>query len=225
MIHEKKMRQIRGMGREQAWQCAKEYLLSGAFIYSLVFAIVHFLFDEDKNGLFIRTFGLVLIDAAATGIYDVLSICQNMRESVNAHLKNKKKPECFKTPLLEPNIGKNGAVCGFKIILFLAVSVLYGTYLYLYKWITGTDIFMTGESAFGYVMFFISVAYFDVFWEGEFKRIFTDWGKLKELTKEDSFLQKYGFYLFLLLVAGYQVYSFLGDLWYGISMLIQEGLG
>ena len=68
-------------------------------------------------------------------------------------------------------------------------------------------------------MFFISIAYFEVFWEDGVKNFSCNLKNLKGITKNDSSVRKTTFYLFLFLVALYQIYSFISELSYGISLL------
>lgn len=219
MIHYKKIRQIKGMRKSWISQYLKQYLFSGTFIYSLIFASLHFFLDSDKNGLFVRTYGLIIMDAVANVLYLILYIFQSEKDMINDYLKNKKHQVDLKTPLLDKKIGKNGTVSAFKIMIFLLFSILYVFYLYSYKFFINVDMFMTKKSAFEYVMFFISIAYFEVFWEDGVKKFSCNLKNLKEITKNDSSVRKTTFYLFLFLVAFYQIYSFISELSYGISLL------
>ncbi len=219
MIHYKKIRQIKGMRKSWISQYFKQYLFSGTFIYSLIFASLHFFLDSDKNGLFVRTYGLIIMDAVANVLYLILYIFQSEKDMINDYLKNKKQQVDLKTPLLDKKIGKNGTVSAFKIMIFLLFSILYVFYLYSYKYFINVDMFMTKKSAFEYVMFFISIAYFEVFWEDGVKNFSCNLKNLKGITKNDSSVRKTTFYLFLFLVALYQIYSFISELSYGISLL------
>ena len=217
--HYKKIRQIKGMRKSWISQYFKQYLFSGTFIYSLIFASLHFFLDSDKNGLFVRTYGLIIMDAVANVLYLILYIFQSEKDMINDYLKNKKQQVDLKTPLLDKKIGKNGTVSAFKIMIFLLFSILYVFYLYSYKYFINVDMFMTKKSAFEYVMFFISIAYFEVFWEDGVKNFSCNLKNLKGITKNDSSVRKTTFYLFLFLVALYQIYSFISELSYGISLL------
>lgn len=219
MIHYKIIRQIKGMRKSWISQYLKQYLFSGTFIYSLIFASLHFFLDSDKNGLFVRTYGLIIMDAVANALYLILYIFQSEKDIINAYLKHKGQQVDLKMPLLDRKIGKNGTVYAFKIGIFLLFSILYIGYLYSYKYFIKVDKFMTIKSAFEYVMFFFSIAYFEVFWKDGVKKFSCNLKNLKEITKNNSSVRKITFYLFLFLVALYQIYSFISELLYGISLL------
>ena len=78
---------------------------------------------------------------------------------------------------------------------------------------------MTWGSAFEYVMFFLSVAYFDIFWDGGIKKFSYNLKNLKKITENDVLVKKTLFYCFLCLIALYQLYSIISNLLYGISLL------
>lgn len=217
---QKKLRQIKGIQKGWICQYLKEYLLSGVFIYSLLFAIIHFFIDLDKNGLFIRTFGIVLIDVTANIAYLILYSIQSKREQVNNYLKNKKQQEFFWQPLIDKKMGKNSIVAAFKLIFFLLLTIGYLIYTYAYYcFFKNTYAFMTWGSAFEYVMFFLSVAYFDIFWDGGIKKFSYNLKNLKKITENDVLVKKTLFYCFLCLIALYQLYSIISNLLYGISLL------
>ena len=159
------------------------------------------------------------MDAVANVLYLILYIFQSEKDIINAYLKHKRQQIDLKTPLLDRKIGKNGTVSAFKIVIFLLFSILYVLYLYSYKYFINVDKFMTKKSAFEYVMFFISIAYFEVFWKDGVKKFSCNLKNLKEITKNDSSVRKITFYLFLFLVALYQIYSFISELLYGILLL------
>lgn len=224
MIHYKKRRQIKGVLKSRFRQSLKQYLFSITFIYSLIFASIHFFLDLDKNGLFVRTYGLIIIDVIANVLYWILDAFQSAKEMKNVYLKNKRQQVDFTTPLLDKKIGGNATVSAFKMIFFLFFSMLYILYLYLNRYFKNVDLFMTKKSAFDYVMFYISIAYFDIFWEGGVKKFFCNLKNLNLITENYSYVRKTAFYLFLFLVALYQMYSFISELSYGISLLFDTSL-
>ena len=136
------------------------------------------------------------------------------------YLKNKKQQEFFWQPLIDKKMGKNSIVAAFKLIFFLLLTIGYLIYTYAYYcFFKNTYAFMTWGSAFEYVMFFLSVAYFDIFWDGGIKKFSYNLKNLKKITENDVLVKKTLFYCFLCLIALYQLYSIISNLLYGISLL------
>lgn len=216
-INRRKMKTINGHTKEEFRECIQEYAFSFSVVYSLIFATVHFF--GDKDSLFINTYGIFAIDLLANIVYCILYSIQYKRNLINKHLENKNEPCCFRTPLLNENEEKSSTVNAYKMLLFLLVTMVYVVYLYVYKFFTGTSRFMDVSNALDYVMFFMSIAYFDFFWDVGYKKFGSNLKSIKSITKEDKILRKYAFYFVLLVVAIYQCYSFISDIMYGISLI------
>ena len=219
MINKKKIRKIRGKKKERIRQYLTQYILSFPFVYSLIFATLHFFFDKDKNGLFLITYGLIMIDIFSNVLYLKLSISQLERDLINDHLKSKKQFLDLKPLLLDKGSERLYIVISFKLLLFLAISAIYILYLYGMKYLFGIDAFMTNKSAFEYTMFFCSIVSFEVFWIGGVKNISYNLINLKAITKDDSLGKKIIFYSLLIFVILYKMFSKISDFFYGISFL------
>ena len=214
MIHYKKIRQIKGMKKGYIKKYLIEYIVSDKLLFGLICASLHCFYDSDKNGLFLRTYGLIIIDAIASILYMVAYLKQFETDSINNYKKNKKEKYVSKTPLLDTKIGKYHTIIGYKILISITAALLYFVQVTIYH---GT--YMTWKSGIDFIMFFFSLMYFDVFWEGGFKKFFYNLNSLKEMTNNESFFRKNILYLLLFLVALYQVWSFVSEILFCLSLL------
>ena len=78
---------------------------------------------------------------------------------------------------------------------------------------------MDMSDAFDYIMFFVSIAYFNVYWDGGYKNFLSNLKNIKSITENDKFLKKYMFYLILIFVAAYQIYTSISDVVYIFSFM------
>lgn len=216
VINIKKSRQINGMVKGKMKKCILEYLISLPFIYSLIFATAHYFCDGNS---FINTYVLVIIDIMANAFYYSLYIAQYKRNLINDYFINKKQGYAFKIPLIDKEIRVSDTINAFRISFFSIFSVLYIIYLYFYNCSIGESQFMSIKDSFDYIMFFISIAYFNVYWDGGYKRFVSNLKSIKLITKNDNFLKKYTFYLVLIFVATYQIYICISDVLYIFSFM------
>ncbi|MBU3227356.1 hypothetical protein [Clostridium algidicarnis] len=209
-IHWKTRRRINGLIRRETRKLLKKYFCSLSFIYMIGFAFLHYFFDEDS--IFLNTFGVVLIEMIASFTYYKLYLLQRKRDAINIVCENKKIQKPYKVPLIDKNIGEEGTIAAFKMVLFLICSFMmtlyYGIGGYIFKKVE----FMSLSNAFEFGMFFISVAYFDVFWEGGVKKFYSNFKRMRNITEEDKRYKKIMFYVFLCFVAVYQLYVFISDI-------------
>lgn len=215
-ISRKKYRQINGMVKSKTKRCILAYLLSFSFIYSLTFATTHYFYDGNS---FINTYGLVIIDIMANALYYFLYIVQYKRNLINDYFRNKKQEYVFKIPLIDKEIRMSDMINSFRICFFIIISILYTIYLNVYSPLIGKFQFMDMSDAFDYIMFFVSIAYFNVYWDGGYKNFLSNLKNIKSITENDKFLKKYMFYLILIFVAAYQIYTSISDVVYIFSFM------
>lgn len=188
----------------------KEYFCSLSFIYMISFAYIHYF--SDKSSIFLNTFGVVFIEMMASFIYYKLYFLQRKRDAINIVCENKKKEKQYKVLLIDKNIGEEGTIAAFRMILFLfcstGMTLYYGIGGYILKKVE----FMSLSNVFEFVMFFISIVYFDLFWEGGIKKFYSNFKRNLNITKNDKIYRKILFHILLCFVAIYQLYVFISDI-------------
>lgn len=216
-INSKKLKQIKGMTKGEGCKCIRECMLSFALVYSLIFATAHYFLDADS--LILCTYGVVLMEILASVAYCILHIIQYRRDLINQYLHNTGQTIRYKISLLDKRNGVSETISGFKICFFLIITIGYLFVNYSLMLFTGKGRFMDVNSAFDYVMFFISIAYFDIYWDGGYKQFVANLKNIIKITKDDNFFRKIVFYIILIVVAVYQIYAFISDMRYGIALL------
>jgi hypothetical protein len=214
LINYKKIRQIKGMKKGYIKKYLIEYIVSEKLIFGLICASLHCFCDSDKNGLFLRTYGLIIIDAIASILYMVAYLKQFETDSINNYKKNKKEKYVSKPPLLDTKLGKDNTIIGYKILIWIIVALLYSLKVFINH---GT--YMTMKSGVDFTMFYFSLMYFDVFWKGGLKNFFYNLNSLKEMTNNESFVRKNVLYLLIFLVALYQIWSLKSEVLFCLSFL------
>lgn len=210
VIHWKTRRKINGIIRGKRKELLKNYFCSLSFIYMIGFASLHYFLDE--GSIFLNTFGVVLIEMIASFIYYTLYLSQSRRDEINIACENKKIEKTYKIPLINKNIGEEGSISAFKMILFLICFLIMILYYGIVGNISKEVEFMSPSNAFEFIMFFVSIAYFDVFWEGGVKKFYSNFKRNRNITKEDKRYKKTFFYIILCAVAVYQLYDFILDI-------------
>lgn len=208
-ISEKYKRKIKAIKKNRTREVLINYFVSFSFLYMLLFAGIHYFKDDDA--LFINTFGVVIIDVVASLIYYILLIKQIGRNQINICYENKKKTQPFPVSLIDKNLGENGTISAFKMIIFIIVLILLSIYCLISVYYLSKAPFMSINNALDFVMFFISIAYFDLFWEGGIKKLSFNFRRVLYLTSEDNFFIKTIFFSLLSIVAMYQLYTFIID--------------
>lgn len=216
-INRKKKRRIDAIIKNKKKEILVNYFFSPSFFYMVIFASMHYFFD--KNSIFLSTFGVVIIDIVASFIYYIMYLQQVWRDEINIYYENKKKNKPFMVPLINKSIGEYETIAAFKIILFLILSIFVCIYYVIFGYILKSIEFMSASNAFEYAMFLISIAYFDVFWEGGVKKINYNFKRIRCLTKEDKIYKKIFFYILLFAVAMYQLYTFISDINFALKFL------
>lgn len=214
-INWKTKRTIDGIVYGKRKEIFKNYFYSFYFTYMLFFSIFHYFFDKDS--IFINTFGVAIIDILASFVYYSLYILEYKRNQINIACKYKKLDKPYKIPLIDKNIGDEGSIAIFKLIIFLLLCIVLVFYYGVFGYILQKVEFMSLSNSFDFVMFFISVAYFDMFFEGDFKYLTFNINRIKFLVKDDIPVKRIAFYMFLSFVAIYQFYTIYSDLSFFIN--------
>ncbi len=87
-----------------------------------------------------------------------------------------------------------------KLFLLLIVMVIIAVFCYL----SGKSMNFSNGSTFA--MNFLTLMYFELYWEGGPKCIESNWNNIKMTTKNDKLFEKISFYVFLSIILLYQVY-------------------
>lgn len=217
LINRKTLRKIRGMINGEIKEIVKKYFLSLSFFYMISFAFLHYILDKDS--IFLTTFGVVIFDMVASCIYYTLYILQYRWDKLNIAHENKKIEKPYKIPLIDKNNGEAETISAFKMILFFICAMFLSVYYFFFGYVLHDVKFMSISNSFEFSMFFMSVAYFDLFFEGGFGKLRFNLRRIKFLTRDDILIKKLGFYLLLLSVAIYQIYAYGTDIILLVSII------
>lgn len=167
-IHWKTKRKIEAIVRIERKKLLKNYFCSVSFIYMILFASLHYFFDKDS--IFLTTFGIVIIDLIASYIYFKLFLLQSRRDGINITYEHKKLEKRYKLPLIDRTNTQETTISMFKMIILLLSYIVLSFYYLIYGNLIKKVEFMSVPNSIECVMFFISIAYFDIFFEGGIKK-------------------------------------------------------
>lgn len=164
------------------------YFTSFPFFWGLINALLN-----NKNDLFINTWGIIIIDLTSYLLYKYLVITQTANRSKNYRLENKRHK-----PFFTQNICTDGFHIGFKFILSTFVLIAFCIYYYCFKRI---------EVPIGILKFYamiLTLAYFETSWtDGLFKGLKNVFHKLKSKKKSEFKNEKKSFKILFIFTFSY----------------------
>ena len=207
-LHLKAQRRIRGTVAGKRKDLMLSYFFSFSFAYMVVFASLNYFMND--SSILINTFGVVAIDVVASLFYCMVYTLHYKRKLINAGYYNKKIEVLYKFRLLREKMSEVEKLTAFKLIIFFIVTFFVMLY-YSIGGALGVVEYMSLRNAFQYAMFFLSTAYFPLFFKSRFRKYIPNFELINELNAGNKLTFKIGFYIFIFFVLFYQLYVLISN--------------